>query len=189
MLAAQLDFALDGKPVAVLDHPLNHKHGRAAQLALWGVVPPPGPLPRPALLVVEDSAVAPKDRLRAYVRGCKRHGPLPVPEVLNGDHGRKRFLLYRLLQPPDSGGCVLPALAWIDQTQTGDRVAGDVAVRGWAFKDGASVARVELSVDGAVVAQAQYGLPAPPVAAYWRIPTDHPTPNVGLRTDEPRGGN
>src|SRR3546814_4552019 len=55
------------------------------------------------------------------------------------------------------------ALAWIDQPQTGARVAGDVAVRGWAFKDGASVARVEISVDGVVVAQAQYGLPAPHV--------------------------
>src|SRR3546814_17486313 len=72
------------------------------------------------------------------------------------------------------------ALAWIDQPQTGDRVAGDVAVRGWAFKDGASVARVEISVDGAVVAQAQYGLPAPHVAAYWRISTDSAHPNVGF---------
>ncbi len=180
MLAAQLGFALDGKPVAVLDHPLNHKHGRAAQLALWGRVPAPGPLPRPSLLVVEDTAVALKDRLRAYARGCERHGPLPVPEVLNVDHGRKRFLLYRLLHAPESDACVLPALAWIDQPLAGASVAGEVAVRGWAFKDGASVARVEISVDGAVVAQAQYGLPAPHVAAYWRISRDRAHPDVGF---------
>ncbi|PIX59560.1 MAG: hypothetical protein COZ47_11920 [Lysobacterales bacterium CG_4_10_14_3_um_filter_64_11] len=180
MLAAQLGFALDGKPVAVLDHPLNHKHGRAAQLALWGRVPPPGPLPPPALLVVEDSAVALKDRLRAYARACERHGPLPVPAVLNVDHGRKRFLLYRLLRAADSSACVLPAVAWIDQPQAGSRVAGEVAVRGWAFKDGAGVARIDISVDGVAVAQARYGLPAPHVAAYWQISNDHAHPDVGF---------
>lgn len=36
MLAAELDFQLDGaRVVHVLDHPLNAKHGRAAQLAIW----------------------------------------------------------------------------------------------------------------------------------------------------------
>lgn len=180
MLAAQLGFALDGKPVAVLDHPLNHKHGRAAQLALWGMVPPPGPLPRPSLLVVEDSAVALKDRLRAYRAGCERHGPLPLPEVLNVDHGRKRFFLYRLVPAAESGACVLPALAWIDQPQAAASVAGEVVVRGWAFKDGAGVARVEITVDGVAVAPAQYGLPAPHVAAYWRISRDSAHPNVGF---------
>jgi hypothetical protein len=180
MLAAQLGFALDGKPVAVLDHPRNHKHGRAAQLALWGMVPPPGPLPQPSLLLVEDTAVALKDRLRAYAQGCERHGALPVPEVLNVDHGHKRFLLYRLLPARDSSACVLPALAWIDQPPASSTVAGTVAVRGWAFKDGASVARVEIIVDGAVVAQAQYGLPAPHVAAYWQVSRDRAHPNVGF---------
>lgn len=36
MLAAELDFQLDGAvPVYVLDSPLNTKHGRAPQLAVW----------------------------------------------------------------------------------------------------------------------------------------------------------
>ncbi|PKL96978.1 MAG: hypothetical protein CVV17_12965 [Gammaproteobacteria bacterium HGW-Gammaproteobacteria-7] len=121
-----------------------------------------------------------KDRLRAYARGCERHGPLPVPEVLNVDHGRKRFLLYRLLHAPESDACVLPALAWIDQPPASSTVAGTVAVRGWAFKDGAGIASVDVLIDGRRVARARYGLPMPHVGEFWAISTDPAHPNVGF---------
>lgn len=163
--------------VDVLDHPLNHKHGRAAQLALWGLVP--GALPSTGLLVVEDNAVALKDRLAAYHQRCARYGPLPEPQIVNVDHGRKRFLLYRL-DAPRPAQCVLPALAWIDLPTPGAGVSGVFELFGWAFKDGAGIARVEVTLDGAVVAEADYGQSMPHVAAYWRISTDPAHPNVGF---------
>src|SRR4029078_12044653 len=58
MLGAQLGFARDDASLEVLIHPLNHKHGRAAQLQQWGLQRRgradlgTGPL----LLVVEDTA-------------------------------------------------------------------------------------------------------------------------------------
>ncbi|MGO4778550.1 glycosyltransferase family 39 protein, partial [Lysobacter sp. 2RAB21] len=36
-VGAELGFALDDPRIAVLDHPINHKHGRAPQLQLWGL--------------------------------------------------------------------------------------------------------------------------------------------------------
>lgn len=177
MLGAQLSFALDGRRVDVLDHPLNRKHGRAAQLALWGLVP--GTLPSTGLLVVEDNAIALKDRLAAYHQRCARYGPLAEPQIVNVDHGRKRFLLYRL-DAPRPTQCVSPALAWIDLPTPGAGVSGVFELFGWAFKDGGGIARVEVTLDGAVVAEADYGQSMPHVAAYWRISTDPAHPNVGF---------
>lgn len=177
MLGAQLGFALDGRRVDVLDHPLNHKHGRAAQLALWGLVP--STLPSTGLLVVEDNAIALKDRLAAYHQRCARYGPLAEPQIVNVDHGRKRFLLYRLDAPPPTQ-CVLPALAWIDQPTPGASVSGVFELSGWAFKDGEGIARVEVTLDGTVVAEADYGQSMPHVATYWRISTDPAHPKVGF---------
>jgi len=184
MLGAQLGFALDGRRVDVLDHPLNHKHGRAPQLALWGMVP--GALPNTGLLAVEDSAVALKDRLVAYHQRCARYGPLPEPQIVNVDHGRKRFLLYSL-DAPRPPHCVLPALAWLDQPQRDARVGHRVAVSGWAFKDGAGIARIDITLDGAILATADYGQPMPHVAGYWRISTDPTHPNVGFRAQVDAG--
>lgn len=177
MLGAQLGFALDGKRVAVLDHPLNHKHGRAPQLALWGLVP--AALPDAGLLAVEDSAVALKDRLTAYRQRCTRYGPLAEPQVVNVDHGRKRYLLYRL-DAPRPAQCVLPALAWFDLPRPDARVGRVFDVSGWAFKDGAGIAAVDITLDGHVAVRAEYGQSLPHVATYWRISTDPAHPHVGF---------
>ena len=48
--AARL-IALDDADIVVLDHPLNHKHGRAPQLRLWGLQSD-GARAAPTLLVV-----------------------------------------------------------------------------------------------------------------------------------------
>jgi 4-amino-4-deoxy-L-arabinose transferase-like glycosyltransferase len=179
MLGAQLAFAMQRPNLPILDHPLNHKHGRAAQLALWrqgGVAPPA----QARWLVVEDSAVALRERLAYHASLCERLGALPLAEVLNVDHGRKRFLRIDLAAR-DATDCAQPALAWIDAPSIGATVARNFTVDGWAFKDGAGIARVDITLDGVVVAHATYGLTRPHVTDYWKISRDPAQPEVGFQ--------
>ena len=187
MLGAQLSLALGGGEVPVLEHPLNAKHGRAVQLARWGLVERGEGLRsgRPVLLVVEDTARPLKDRLQAYRGLCGLAGSLPPPRVLNVDQGRKRFL--RFVLPAAADGCVLPALAWFDTPRPGDAIAGTLRVEGWALKPGADLARVEVLLDGEVVARAEHGLPRPDVAAYWGLAAADGV-NHGFRAELPLAG-
>lgn len=186
-LGAQLAVALglpDGR-IAVLEHPLNEKHGRAAQLREWGLLMQkrPDTGQAPVLLVVEDTARALKDRLAGYHQLCRQVGTLPPAQVLNVDHGRKRFLLYRLPTTPVGSACVLPAIAWIDTPVAGATVGNRVEVSGWAFKDGSGIAKVEILLDGVVRQTADYGRSEPGVAAYWKISSDPQHPRVGFRAE------
>ncbi|SDY47745.1 4-amino-4-deoxy-L-arabinose transferase [Lysobacter sp. yr284] len=187
-VGAELGFALDDPRIAVLDHPINHKHGRAPQLRLWG-------LHRdgradwgegPALLVVGVTEVAYKNLLQRYHDLCAMVGPLPPPRVLNVDHGRQRFALFAFDGAPRSGECTTPAMAWIDEPAAGVRVGpGAFAVTGWAFKDGVGLEKVEVMLDGRVVAQAHYGRERSGVREFWtlrdgRRSTDPQHPQVGF---------
>lgn len=188
-VGAELGFGLRDTGIQVLDHPLNAKHGRAPQLRLWGLHTE-GRADwgdAPVLLVVSATEVAYKDLLTYYRSLCTRVGPLPPPQVLNIDHGRQRFLLFRL-DAPRRGPCTLPAMAWIDSPTPGAAITRRLDVRGWAFKDGVGVARVEVLIDGRTVGDARYGLPNPGVAAYWRVSTDPAHPNVGFAADLDIGG-
>ncbi|MCF7223476.1 glycosyltransferase family 39 protein [Lysobacter sp. TLK-CK17T] len=188
-VGAELGFALGDPDIPVLDHPLNHFHGRAPQLRLWGLQTAGredwgG---RPVLLVVGASEVRYRELLARYHALCEMVGPLPPPRVLNVDHGRQRFLLFRLSATGDeatgTGGnvCVAPAMAWITTPTPGQTATGTIEVAGWAFKDGVGLSRVELMVDGRVVTELQYGLEDPGVAGYWRISSDPQHPKVGFR--------
>ena len=185
---AELGFALDDPRIAVLDHPINHKHGRAPQLRLWG-------LHRdgradwgaqPVLLVVGATEVEYKNLLQRYHDLCAMVGPLPPPRMLNIDHGRQRFALFAFDGARREGECTTPAMAWIDQPAGGARVGpGAFAVSGWAFKDGVGLAKVEIMLDGRVVAQADYGQDRPGVREYWslrdgRHSSDPQHPRVGF---------
>mgnify|MGYP006141056243 CR=1 FL=1 len=181
MLGAQLAFALDRDDVAVLEHPLNAKHGRAVQLADWGLLSA-GRADwgeTPVLLVVEDSARPLKQRLQAYRELCERAGALPAAQVLNVDQGRKRFLLFRL----DAGdrGCRLPALAWIDAPLPGAALA---EVSGWALKPGGGVARIDVTLDGDVIASTAPSISRPDVMVFWDVPGEDD--RVGFRVSVPR---
>ena len=169
MLGAQLSFALDGTDVSVLPHPLNQKHGRALQLADWGLLSEGRSDwgEAPVLLVFEDTSRPLKSRLEGYRELCARTGGLPPPRVLNVDRGRKRFLLFRLT--PGARACSTPALAWLDAPRPGAVVSGRVAVAGWALKEGVGVDRIELTLDGRVVGVANYGQPRPDVLSFWDI--------------------
>ena len=185
MLGAQLARVLgDERPVHVLDHPLNRKHGRALQLALWGLdeaalaAAPPG---SPVLLVVEDSAIRPRDRLSWYQHWCTRLSDLQQLGRLSLDEGRKRFiLLTATLGAGDPAACVLPAMAYRDQPAREAEVSGPVDVSGWAFKDGAPIRSLWLALDGRPVAPARYGLARPDVHAYWSAARDPSMPHIGF---------
>ncbi len=176
---AELGFALGNPRIAVLDHPANHKHGRAPQLQLWGLQSD-GRRDGPLLLVVTPSEVQYRSLLEHYHALCATLGPLPSPRVVNVDHGRQRFLLFALPTKPAEGPCRAPAMAWIDTPAAKGRVGTKFEINGWAFKDGVGLQRVEVLVDGRVVAQARYGLPSQGTADYWKISTDPNHPDVGF---------
>lgn len=185
-IGAELGFALGETGIPVLDHPLNRAHGRAPQLALWGLEASRERLAgAPLLLVVGATDVPYRDLLQRYHALCRLLGPLPPPQVLNVDHGRQRFVLLAwpqgLPEPSGPDVCATPAMAWIDVPAAGASLAGTVEVSGWAFKDGPGLERVEVLVDGRPAAQADYGLPSPGVALYWRISDDPNHPDVGFR--------
>lgn len=98
MLAAELDFAFNGAmPIYSLDHPLNAKHGRAAQLRLWqrdeaGLVSEMG---KNVLLVVEESAGRERDKAAWLNSLCRRIADLRPVATLDLYDGRKRFAWYR----------------------------------------------------------------------------------------------
>lgn len=180
---AELGFALDDPFIAVLPHPLNRKHGRAAQLQLWGLQA----LGRkdlgtqPLLLVVGASEVEYKNLLTQFHALCARVGPLPPPHVVNVDHGSQRFLLFALGRKIAPGPCTTPATAWIDRPVVGARLGRSFDVSGWALKDGVGLDRVEVTLDGRIVAIARYGLENAGPQRFWPISNDPHHPSVGFR--------
>lgn len=187
-IGAELGFALDDPRIAVLDHPLNHHHGRAPQLRLWRLHDD-GRVARndaPRLLVVGATDVGYREQLQRYHDLCAMVGPLPPPNVLNIDRGRQRFLLFALPAHPVDGDCIAPAMAWIDSPSAGDTVARRFALQGWAFKDGVGLSRVEVLIDGQPVAEVEYGVDRPEVVGFWQKwrtggSTDPQQPRVGFR--------
>ena len=95
MLAAELDFALDGtRPVYSLDHPLNLKHGRAPQLALWRRDEAGLRLlgaQHPVLLVAEPTARRERNRAQWMGSLCGRIADLAPVATLDAYDGRKRY--------------------------------------------------------------------------------------------------
>lgn len=181
---AELGFALDDPRIPVLDHPLNHRHGRAPQLALWRLATR-GHIDwgdASVLLVVGASDVPYRDLLARYHTLCERVGPLPAPRVVNVDHGRRRFLLF-VLEPAANGQspCTTPAMAWIDAPASGATTDRQFIVEGWAFRDGVGLSRMEVLLDGRPMADAWYGLDSPGPARFWKISTDPNHPRVGFR--------
>ncbi|HVK53119.1 MAG TPA: glycosyltransferase family 39 protein [Pseudoxanthomonas sp.] len=176
---AELGFALNDPRIRVLDHPLNHKHGRAPQLALWGLQESAA-VAGPALLVLGSSEVQYKHLLAYYHQVCAQLGPLPPPRVINIDHGAQRFLLFKLPAQRAQGECVAPAMAYIDQPRSRADVSAQFEVRGWAFKEGVGLRAVDVLIDGRKVAEAHYGREEPGVAGYWKISNDPQHPRVGF---------
>ena len=179
-VGAELGFALGDADIRVLPHPLNAHHGRAPQLALWGLLQEE-PADSHALLVVAASDVPYRNLLAHYQSLCDRLGPLPPPQVVGVDHLAQRFLVFRLAPGRAEGQCTLPAMAWMDVPAPGAVMPCRFEASGWAFRDGVGVAAVELLLDGRVLARADYGQAAPHVAGYWGSSADPGQPHVGFR--------
>ena len=151
---AELGFALEDADIPVLDHPLNRKHGRAPQLQLWGLQHD-GSRAGPTLLVVGATDVKFSALLAHYQQLCRVVGALPPARVVNIDHGARRFLLFALPAARAQGDCITPVVANIDVPAAGARVDRRFTVGGWAVKDIVGVAKVEVLLDGRVVAVAE----------------------------------
>ncbi|MET4573638.1 4-amino-4-deoxy-L-arabinose transferase-like glycosyltransferase [Stenotrophomonas rhizophila] len=177
-VGAELGFQLRDPRIEVLRHPLNDKHGRTAQLGLWGLLHD-GQRDGPMLLVLSPSDQRYRDLLERYHDICAQVGPLPPPRVVSQDHGYQRFLLFKLPAQRIDGPCVTPAMAWVDAPLQDERVAERMEVRGWAFKDGVGLSRVALSIDGQPVGDAVYGR-ARNITAAWKISTDPQHPHVAF---------
>jgi 4-amino-4-deoxy-L-arabinose transferase-like glycosyltransferase len=170
-IGAELGFMLGRPDIAVLDHPLNHKHGRAPQLRLWGLQAPARrpTLQRPALLVVGATDVKFSALPGRYRFVCQAAGALPPPHAVDVDHGAQRFQLFAL----EAGGggndtCVPPAVAVITRPEAGATVRMPFTIEGWAVKDGAGIERVSVTLDGRPVASARYGIANDWVVTFWR---------------------
>nr|WP_243720316.1 glycosyltransferase family 39 protein [Luteimonas aestuarii] len=200
-VGAELGFALGDPGIRVLTHPLNRAHGRAPQLQLWGLKTNAANFPRdvPVLLVIGFGDVPYRDLLQRFHDICAMAGPLPPPRVVNADRGRQRFLLLAFEGSGSSGGaddgndadapvCTTPAMAWVDVPAVDAVLPSQFDVSGWAFKDGVGLARIEVLLDGEVVAEAEYGQPAPGITAFWRISTDPRHPDVAFRARVDVGG-
>ncbi|MBM9912729.1 MULTISPECIES: glycosyltransferase family 39 protein [Stenotrophomonas] len=177
-VGAELGFQLGRGDIEVLPHPLNDKHGRTAQLAQWNQVHE-GERDVPMLLVLSPSDQRFRDLLTRYHALCEQVGPLPPPRVVSNDHGFQRFLLFRLPVQRAQGPCVAPALAWLDTPSNGDVVSGTLAIKGWAFKEGVGLSRVEVLVDGRSIGDASYGRVFD-IRHAWPDSTDPQHPAVGF---------
>ncbi len=195
MLGAQAAFALRAtRPVYVLDHPANLKHGRAAQLAIWqrderGLAASGW---HDGLLWVDESARRPIDRLPAWLSLCERFGAVRLRDEIALFNGRWRVLAFAVT--PRTGAatatpCELPAMAEIDVPAAGASLRGErVEVRGWAIREHLGVARVEVLLDGEPVVGARYGTAYPGVQGQWPMSTDPAHPDVGFEASLPLAG-
>ncbi|MFT3756809.1 MAG: glycosyltransferase family 39 protein [Pseudoxanthomonas sp.] len=180
-IGAELGFALDVADIAVLDHPINRKHGRAPQLRLWGLQGD-GQRAVPTLLVASATDVKFRDLLAHYQSLCERVGALPPPRVVNADRGAQRFLLFRLPAERVEGPCAPPVLAHVDSPGSGKRVLAKFEISGWAIKDVVGVAGVTITLDGKPVAKAEYGTANGFVADFYQGRSRDPNqPNIGFR--------
>ena len=180
-VGAELGFHLREPGIGVLDHPLNHKHGRAPQLAIWGLQSGEAMRP-PVLLVVAATDLKLRPLVDRYHALCDLFGPLPPPRVVNVDHGAQRLLLFALSTPRPDGDCIAPAIGYITLPAAGASVGPRFELSGWAFKDGAGVANAWVTLDGKPIARADYGSPEPWAMHFLRgRSTDPAQPRIGVR--------
>lgn len=194
MLAAELDFELEGADrVYSLNHPLNTRHGRARQMAIWGL--DEAGLARQeagsrAVVVIEETALKIGDRPAWIRRLCRLFDGLAYTGEVSVAAGRKRFLHFEGTvrrqpgAPPEHSlptrHCDLPPHAYLIQPRPGDRIAGTTRVHGWAVEDNDGVARVELLVDGRRAASTSRFHDYPDVARFLPGSVDPRHPKVGF---------
>lgn len=186
--AAQLQYADVAAGAYTLDRDKAVRDGRFRQLELWGRTGDflrrrPG---EPMLFITEDSALNVEQKHELMSRACGLADPLEQIDQLSLFEGDKRFSFYRgtvsaEVDAPAASPCPWPPQAWIDRPAPGATLSGTIAVSGWAYREDLGVERVLLLLDGAVVAQAEYGLPRPDVVDARDFRTDPNQPNLGFQ--------
>ncbi len=182
MLAVELSFELQ-RQVDSLDHPLNHKHGRARQLMIWDRIyhRQPG---QSALLAVEITALGLKQRVAWMQQLCGLLGQGRILEEVSLFGGRKRVLLMLLEADATAApGCDQPAFSYLDEPGPGSVHVGRLALRGWALEAFQGVASVDVMLDGEFFQPGHYGDPRPGVAGYFGLATTPDHPNIGFSAD------
>jgi hypothetical protein len=170
----------------VLDHPLNVKHGRAGQLAIWGrdEAGLRAASWSRGLLLVDDTAGRESEALPMYRALCARFGSVDFRRELALRDGKIRVLALAVTPGRDadaSGRCALPPLAYVDAPAPGAAVGGETAgVSGWAIAEFVGIAKVELLADGAINGAATYGIDMPKVRGQWPQSADPNQPRVGF---------
>lgn len=187
-LAAQLDRSLRGRTtVYSLDHPLNHKHGRAAELARRGrdeaaVTRIPH---TPKLIVVELSASRLRDRAAWLQRLCAVFPDARWIGEQQIGHGEKRLVLL-LDDGPRPGVCGTAVLAYFDLAEGTAVVQRGATITGWALAAGSGVQALRFRV-GDQHAELDYGIPLPSLQAHLGNTGDPAFPQVGFRGTLPAG--
>lgn len=189
MLAAQLAAWLRSELPWVLDHPRNHKHGRALQLRLWqrdaaALAAQDGLL---VLVLVEQSAMSGYRWLDWMQSICTQFAAMRPLDGLDFDRGRKRILLFEAVVAGPAAGpgltpvdCPVPPAGWIDAPAPGARVAaGRVGVFGWASAERGGVAAAWIEFEDGRRVELRLGLPAPQVRAAFPSSVDPDHPNLG----------
>ncbi len=188
--AAQLQYADVAAGAYTLDMDKAVRDGRFRQFELWGRT---GDFVRrrpdePMLFITEDSALNVGQKRELMSRACALADTLEQIDQLSLFGGDKRFGFYRgrvsaEIGAPAASPCPYPPQAWIDQPAPGAILSETIAVSGWAYNEDLGVDRVLLLLDGAVVAETEYGLPRPDVVEAGDFRTDPNQPKLGFRAE------
>lgn len=186
LFAAQLDFALRGtRPVYVLDHPRNTKHGRQAQLAIWrrDETALRSLAPARVLLAVEENALYGADTLPFYRRLCRDFDSVRLRDSLTL-YGEGRRFVWLDLRRDGAEDCRLPPLALLHEPLPGARVArGEgFVLSGFVLREPHGIDAFEVRVDGRrdEALSAAYGVAAPYVRDIWPDLVDANWPHLGF---------
>ena len=188
--AARLQYAGVAADALTLDTDKAVRDGRFRQFELWERT---GEFAHrrahaPLLFITEDSSLNVAQKRALIARACGLADSLEQIDQLSLFEGDKRFGFYRGgvsagIGAPAARPCPYPPQAWIDRPAPGAILSGTITVSGWAYNEDLGVERVLLLLDGAVVAQAEYGLPRPDVVEVREIQTDPNQPNLGFRAE------
>nr|WP_282452953.1 glycosyltransferase family 39 protein [Lysobacter sp. CAU 1642] len=183
LLAAQLEqrYAAEGspRPVFVLDHPHNFKHGRQRELSRMGrdarALDAVGA--SDGLVVIEPAALTLRDRPAWLWTFCLRHPHARWSDELWSDRGDQRLALFRL-QAGTPGRCEPPVVGYIDLVE-GARVRPGQTIGGWAIAGGSGVSGLRLRVSGAAPSVPEWPMSLPSLAGILGETGDPSMPDVG----------
>ncbi len=188
--AAQLEYAGIVQNAYTLDRNKAVRDGRRGQLERWRKT---GEFVRqhggiPLLFITEDSNLSVVDKHETIRRACELANSLEALGQFKLFDGDKQFSFYggQVAADPNAPAafpCPYPPRAWIDQPPPGARISGTVAIGGWAYNEDLGVERVLLLLDGAVIAELDYGLPRPDVVEAENLRSDPNRPNLGFQSN------